>query len=39
MSLNSVIKYKGYLAELVLDVEDNIIVGLLEQDLEKLARL
>lgn len=27
MSLNSIVEYKGYLAELALDVEDGIIVG------------
>ena len=27
MSLNSIIEYKGYLAELTLDIEDDIIVG------------
>ena len=27
MSLNSIIEYKGYSAELTLDVEDDIIVG------------
>ena len=27
MSLNNIIEYKGYLAELVPDIEDNIIVG------------
>jgi len=27
MNLNSIIEYKGYLAELVLDIDDDIIVG------------
>ena len=27
MSLNSIIEHKGYLAELALDIEDDIIVG------------
>lgn len=27
MSLNSIIEYEGYLAELTLDIEDDIIVG------------
>lgn len=27
MSLNSIIEHKGYLAELTLDIEDDIIVG------------
>lgn len=27
MSMNNVIEYKGYLAELILDTQDNIIVG------------
>jgi predicted HicB family RNase H-like nuclease len=27
MSLNSIIEYKGYLAELTLDINDNIVVG------------